>query len=201
MRLFLAIIFTISLNNAFAAPQMMICSSSCDSREMIQLSENTWQKVTQIFTPLVSSEAEERKRIAKALQSIELELIERFVDKLGQEGDHERIREKFSNRDETFNTRKAIILFLDHGFIQQHLLRNSQKRSIWIGNSESAVSLQSRSTSEIYVIDPTSTAYGEEPLVALYKNWKNEKSIKRIPAELQKLLKESATADSEEDEF
>jgi len=101
---------------------------------------------------------------------------------------------------ETFNTRKAMILFLDNGFIQKHLLRHSQKRTIWIGIKESAAALQSKKTAAIYIVDPTSTAFGTKPNISLYSQWKDEKSLKRIPEDINKLIPRLETTAAEPDD-
>jgi len=169
----------------------MICMSNCDKQQMIQISDQAWNEVIAIFREKAETDQHELNNIASALVFIEKDIINQLTPKTDQNSNTEsnqNIDITFTNKDETFNARKALILFLDNGFIHRHLLRNSQKRTVWLINNESAIALQSEKTGEIYIIDPTSTEFGSPPKVSPYKQWKNEKSMKRIGDEINKLL-------------
>ena len=200
MRILISLLFIVFTNSAFAGPQMTICLSDCNKRKIIQISDQTWNEVITIFKKDIDSEQNERNSIALALKCVEQDIIEQFITQLGEDGDYERISEQITNKAETFNTRKAIILFIDNGFIQKHLLRQSQKRTIWIGSKESAVALQSKKTGAIYIVDPTSTTFGSEPNISLYSQWKDEKSLKRIPQAVSNLLPRLETTETDDDD-
>ncbi|MCW8855161.1 MAG: hypothetical protein OQK76_12480 [Gammaproteobacteria bacterium] len=173
--------------------------SDCSKRQVMTVSDPAWDEVVTIFKNAITNEDEERNCIASALKYIERDIITQLINQSDHNND-EQINFNLTNKDETYNTRKAVILLLDNGFIQKHLLRNSQKRSVWLVNTESAVALQSTTTSEIYIVDPTSTPFGTKPEIALYDKWKDEKSIKRIPEEIKKILPKFEPAISQDDE-
>ena len=200
MRILISFIIFVISSTVFAGPQMMMCMSNCDKRQIVQISDQTWTEVVTIFKKKIETDDDERNNIASALKHIEADIIAQFGSKFSQQDD-ELATTDFTNKDETYNARKAIVLLLDNGFIQRHVLRNSQKRTLWLINSESAVALQSKKTSEIYIIDPTSTPFGTEPQISLYSKWKDEKSIKHLSEEIKKLLPEFEATVSEDDEF
>ena len=200
MHILIGLIFILFSNFTFADQQMMICLSDCSKRQLIHISDSTWNEVVTIFKKKIDHEDEERNSIASALKCIERDIITQLANQSNPINNEESIDFNLTNKDETYNARKAVTLLLDNGFIQKHLLRNSQERTVWLLNTESAVALQSRTTSKIYVVDPTSTPFGTKPEIALYDKWKDEKSIKRIPAEIKKLLPKFEPSIAQDDE-
>ena len=198
MRILIGLILVLFSNLAFAEQPIMICLSDCSKRQLMHISDLTWNEVVTIFKKKIDHEDEERNSIASALKCIERDIITQLTKQ--SDNNDESIDFNLTNKDETYNARKALTLLLDNGFIKKHLLRNSQERSVWLVNTESAVALQSRKTSKIYIVDPTSTPFGTKPEIAPYDKWKDEKSIKRIPAEIKKLLPKLEPALAQDDE-
>ena len=196
MRTIIGFILLVYSNASLAGPEMMICSSDCSQRQMIQITDQAWTEIVTIFKKTAHNDNEERKNIGKAIKCIETDIIQQSIKQSKKRGDNELISLSFSAKDEIFNTRKAIILFLDNGFIQNHVLRTSQQRTAWFINNESAVALQTRINSEIYIIDPVSTPFGTEPQITHYQEWKNEKTIRHLPKKIADLLNRLTTTES-----
>ena len=200
MRTIISLILLLYSNLSFASPEMMICSSDCSEKQVIQITDESWTEIVTIFKKTIHSDKEERTSVAKAIKCIELDIIQQSINQSKQQGDNELISLSFSAKDEIFNTRKAIILFLDNGFIQKHVLRNSQKRTAWLVNDESAAALQSRKNGDIYIVDPVSTPFGTEPQITHYQEWKNEKTIKHLPKKIADFLNKLIITESRQNE-
>jgi len=142
MRILIGLILIALSKVTFAGPQMMICLSDCSKRQIIQISDSTWNEVVTIFKKKIDDEDEERNSIASALKCIERDVITQLANQSDHNNNEESIDFNLTNKDETYNARKAVTLLLDNGFIQKHLLRNSQERTVWLLNTESAVALQ-----------------------------------------------------------
>ncbi len=200
MKILFFILFSFSSSLALASNTIELCLRDCENKIPVSVSPEAEKKLQALFENPQMDATEERRCIGKAIALIEQDIYQRITKKVPGFTLDNKLRERLSNKDQTRNTRQFLRYLLDQGYIHQHILRRTEKRSLWLGADEYTSVIQSISPHQIFAVDSTNSALGEEPIIVDINTWRKEQTLQGIQYQPKKITpKASAQKDTEID--
>ncbi len=145
----------------------------CQSREILQLTDIDWTRISTGFTQHNPDADKERAHLATAIAYYEV-----IGGKAtGTAGDAPRT--SFNNThqldciDETINTMSLIMVLEDAGLLQHHLLGKPVGRGTWQDWPHFGVTIREKETGDVYVVDSWLRKNGEPPYILPLAKWKS----------------------------
>lgn len=200
MKILFFILVSFSYQLALASNTIELCLRDCENKIPVTVSPEIKTKLQKLFSNTRMDAAEERRCIGKAISLMENDIYQRISQKVPGFTLDNKLRERLSNKDQTRNTRQFLRYLLDQGYIRQHILRRTEKRSLWLGADEYTSVIQSISPHQIFAVDSTNSALGEEPIIVDINTWRKAQTLEGIQYQPKKITpKASAKKDTEID--
>lgn len=170
----------------FAAPHNLkkpgpsgfeICyKHGCTVKKEVRLQSSDWKKIATIFHPASRSPVQERNRIAKSIQTMEIIVGEKtgLDSDLGGSFAGLLAAEQMDCVDEALNTLTVFKLLQNAGFIRYHTMAGLARRGFFLnGWPHVACTIKDSTTNELYVVDSWFLDQGETVHVLPFMDWKN----------------------------
>jgi len=155
-----------------------ICySHGCNKSATVQLTEEEWKTIRQVFHPESIDAAAERKNIAMAIGLLETVVGKRTGTDLDRGGTFAGLfrENQMDCVDEAVNTGIYLAMMRHDGLIRLHDLRGPANRGylLWGGWPHIASVIADKSTGEEYVVDSWFLDNGRPPFLVPLRQWKN----------------------------
>ncbi len=188
MKIILSIWLLLFMQASMASSAIEICLRECSNKVQVNLSHTAISQLKLIFSEKNMTAIKERQCIAQAIALMEKDIYTRVSQKIPGDDLIDKMHNQLSNLDETINTRNFLRYLLDHQYIQQHVLRRTQKRSLWLGSTESTSVIQSISPYASFAVDSSNTGLAEAPLIVEINEWRKEKTLEGIQYKFKKIV-------------
>jgi len=176
-----------------ASPAMTICLKDCSNKVQVKLSDKSIKQLQTLFLNKDMDAKKERQCIANAIALMEKDIYRRISQKIPGNDVIDKMQNQLNKHDKTTNTRQFLRYLLDQHYIRQHILRRTQKRTSWLGSSESTSVIQSIAPYASYAVDSNNTEPTEGPVIIDINIWRKEKTLEGIQFKLKKIVAKPAT--------
>jgi len=172
----LVAIFLLSLPSfALASPPLIkVCANyGCKYKAEVQLGNEDWRRLQQLFASSASSPEQERQRIAEAIA-----LMEALVgDKTGTAADQARNGAtgepgQLDCIAESLNTDRYLRLFEKQGWLRWHRVAERVKRTPWIFDVHWSALIEEKTSGQLFTVDSWFFANGRPPYIQPLADWK-----------------------------
>jgi len=176
---------------SIASSVIDICLRECSYKIQVELSNEATKQLKTLFFDKQLNAEKERECIGAAIALMEEDIYSRISQKIPGDDLIDKMHNQLSNQDETYNTRNFLRYLLDHQYIRQHVLRRTEKRSLWFGSTESTSVIQSISPYASFAVDSSNTGLAETPLIIDINAWRKEKTLEGIQYKFKKVIAKS----------
>lgn len=149
----------------------------CKTLKSIQIGEQTWERVTTLFSHNQSA-GDERLAIRQAVAWLEQEAALHSPVGIDQPQNYNELHENGRQDcvDEATNTTHFLLLLENENLLQWHKTANRAYRAYFLVDQHFTAQIVHRQTGQLYVVDSWFLANGQLPFIQTYQDWARKKN-------------------------